>query len=82
MITIFKYHELDLINRRFRLEKHEKMGSDMKGLVREIMQRLFPQIDKKVLIFGNTKAYMKLELANNLDKLLADWMQYKISKAT
>lgn len=38
-------------------------------------------MDKKVLIFGHTKAYMKLELANDLDKLLADWMQYKISKA-
>jgi hypothetical protein len=57
------------------------MGSDMKGLVKEILQRLFPQCDKKVLIFGNTKAYMKLELANDLDRLLADWMQFKISQA-
>lgn len=46
------------------------MGSDMKGLVKEIVNRVFPKLDRKVVLYGNSKIYMKLDVGYKLDRLL------------
>ena len=37
------------------------MGTDLRKLTNEIFLRLFPTADKKLVLFGETKIYMKLE---------------------
>lgn len=46
------------------------MGTDMKGLVKEIVNRTFPKLDRKIVLYGNTKIYMKMDIAHRLDRLL------------
>jgi hypothetical protein len=58
------------------------MGSDMKGLVREIVNRVFPKLDKKIVLYGNSKIYMKMDVAYKLDRLLQEWWKYKGEKAS
>ena len=77
-----RYHELDLINRRIPLRRHVSMNSDMKGLTREIVTRIFPSMDRKVVLYGNTKIYMKLDVGFKLDRLLQEWLRYKGEKAS
>jgi hypothetical protein len=42
-----KYHELDHINRRIRIEKHKASKTDMRALIKEILIRIMPNHDKK-----------------------------------
>lgn len=57
------------------------MGSDMKGLVKEIIGRIFPKLDRKIVLYGNSKIYMKMDVAYKLDRLLQEWWKYKSAKA-
>lgn len=53
----------------------------MKGLVREIVGRIFPKLEKKIVLYGNTKIYMKMEVGYKLDRKLQEWWKYKNDKA-
>ncbi len=72
-----KYHELDKINQRIKIERHSKMGSDMGSLAKEMLFRIFPNIDKKCIMLGNTKIYMKDEIIRKFDTKLMEWIKFK-----
>jgi len=46
------------------------MGTDMKNLTKEIVSRIFPKLEKKLVLYGNSKIYMKMDVAHKLDRLL------------
>jgi Ribonuclease G/E len=57
------------------------MGTDMKNLTKEIVHRIFPSLEKKLVLYGNSKIYMKMDVAHKLDRLLQEWWKYKSEKA-
>jgi hypothetical protein len=65
-----KYHELDTINRRIRLQRHLDMKTDMMGLSKEMIKRVIPDVNLKFVLFGINKVYMKMEIVNEMDKKL------------
>lgn len=79
-----KYHELDHINKRIRLQRHLDMKQDMLGLTREMVQRLImneQKIDKRSILYGLRKIYMKQDVGTNLDCRLLAWLKFKNEKA-
>lgn len=58
------------MNRKIPLKRHLDSGQDMKGLVREIIQRIFPDLEKKMVLFGKDKVYMKNDIGHRLDRML------------
>ena len=54
----------------------------MRALCREMIMRLFPKTDRKSVLYGENKLYMKMEISMQLDKMLFEWWKYKNGKAT
>jgi len=55
---------------------------DMGALSKEICLRITPDFDKRQLLIGKTKIYMKLDRNNHLDRLLQEWYKYKNEMAS
>lgn len=57
------------------------MGTDMKNLTKEIVERIFPKLEKRLILYGNSKIYRKMGVAHKLDRLLQEWWKYNSEKA-
>ncbi|KAL4429083.1 hypothetical protein ABPG74_022169 [Tetrahymena malaccensis] len=76
-----KYHELDIFNRKIPLQRHIDMKQDMPGLCRELLFRVVKDVNKKEVLFGQTKLYLKVQPSTELDNRLIKWWQYKNDQA-
>jgi hypothetical protein len=38
----------------------EQMGADFKALAQEMFAKLFPEFNQKLVLFGNTKIFLRL----------------------
>ncbi len=58
------------------------MGSDMKSLSKEMIFRVLPEIDKKMILFGIKRIYMKEQCQKKLEVKLSEWLKLKNIKAS
>lgn len=68
-----RYHLLDPINEKIPLQRHLKMGTDMRSLVMEMNKRIFPNQAKNMYILGSNNLYMQSDTGYKLEDLLKNF---------
>lgn len=54
----------------------------MKALCKEILARVLPEVKgNSLILYGNTKIYMKNDESGIIDRRLGEWIKYKNDKA-
>lgn len=64
-----RYEELHPESKKYSFEKHESMGSDFKKLSRELCKESASHLGTSVLLFGDTKIFLRLEAVVELEGL-------------
>ena len=64
-----RYEELHPESKKYSFQKHEQMGSDFVKLSKELVKHSAPHLGTSVLLFGDTKVFMRIDAVAELEEI-------------
>jgi len=69
-----KYQELDKKASKTPFVKHVENGADFKEMTKTICSAKVPHLGTKELLYGNTKLFLRVEAAKEIEKIRREWV--------